>query len=212
MTLLISTVGKTRGSISQDSLWTAPRWMPWRQDGMRRKITIFDDKRMAIGVSGLVVCAMPMVAAARHTNYKGFDDFAHDLPKLWIFGRPTQPCQVVVIGWSEARGRVMGCELYAAPDADPTFDEVLIGTKLDDDLDPDGRNYREIRKLAGFVEAEPTIAYVEHLHRLCAANILDASRRGFYGRDFAGGPVDFATLSRDGVTVRHLDLAALAAA
>jgi hypothetical protein len=101
----------------------------------------------------------------------------------------------------------MAHELYAAPDAAPTFDDVRTGTKLDDDLDPAGLHYREIRRLAQFAKVDPTDAEVEQLHRLIAANIIDASRRGFYAREFAGGQVDFAAVSAAGVEVRQLDVA-----
>jgi hypothetical protein len=209
MTLLISTVGKSRGWISQDSLCVGPpRWLPFSSrtcQTFRRKVSIYQKARMIVGFSGLALRTVPIARMAAW--YANFDALVSHLPMMWGRRRPHDYCQIVVVGWSAARDRVMGYEIYAAPDAEPTFDHVEIGTKLDDDLDPAGLHYREIRKLAGFCEPDPTAAAVERLHRLVATNIIDASRCGHYGRPFAGGAVDFATVTRDGVEVRQLDMA-----
>jgi hypothetical protein len=160
---------------------------------------------MVVGMSGQASATVPIQDAAE--AFASVDALIPELPRLWkAQPPPAVHCQIVVVGWSPSRERIVGFEIYAAPGAEPTFEEVLIGTKLDDDLDPAGLHYREIRKLAGFCEPDPTIAYAELLHRLCAANILDASKRGHYGRPFAGGPVDFATVSRDGVQVQQLNV------
>jgi hypothetical protein len=118
MTILISSIGKSHGWISQDSLWpgeptgakgVAFRWglatiakfqdhplaPPQRYrvvDGqlMGRKLRVCDKAKMVVGMSGHASATVPIQDAAE--SFADYDAFVAALPALWSKQPPRRSC------------------------------------------------------------------------------------------------------------------------